>query len=102
MELDPKNFESLMSSDYLEKEEFDGSDLIGLAARVAYYYPQYDFIDVYDNMPLKRQLILYRVAKAEEAEGYLIMNGLHNYPNSKKTASSYRSLLKELRSRTKI
>lgn len=65
------------------------------AATVAYFYPQYTLKDIDENLPAYQVAAMIKVARREQANFLLLLNGIIHGPNAK-NKQPYKKLLKNL------
>lgn len=65
------------------------------AATIAFYYPQYTLQQIYEELPAYQVAAMIKVARREQANFLLLLNGIIHGPNAKNT-QPYKKLLKNL------
>lgn len=65
------------------------------AATIAYFYPQYTLQQIYSELPAYQVAAMIKVARREQANFLLLLNGIIHGPNAK-NKQPYKKLLKNL------
>lgn len=65
------------------------------AATVAYFYPQYTLKDIDENLPAYQVAAMIKAARREQANFFLLLNGIIHGPEAK-NKQPYKKLLKSL------
>lgn len=74
--------------------------LLEEVATVCYYYPQYTLEDIYERLPAYQVSAMIKVARREQANQLLLLNGIIHGPNAKRQ-EQYRKLIKNLQNQAK-
>lgn len=78
----------------------EDTQLLEEVATVCYYYPQYTLEDVYERLPAYKVRALIKVARREQANQLLLLNGIIHGPNAKRK-EQYKKLIKHLQNQAK-